>query len=95
MRVAYGFQDRSLNERFLDDAKKSLAALHEAVMPGRYLVNTLPILKHIPEWLPGAGFKVQLRKMAELRRKTRVEPFELAKLEVVCSVDKTDDHLVN
>ena len=26
-------------------------------MPGRYLVETVPVLKCLPTWLPGAWFK--------------------------------------
>jgi hypothetical protein len=29
----------------------------KALIPGTYLVDTFPILKYVPSWIPGAGFK--------------------------------------
>jgi len=32
------------------------------VAPGRFLVDAFPVLKYIPEWMPGAGFKALAKK---------------------------------
>ncbi|KIJ25993.1 hypothetical protein M422DRAFT_236734 [Sphaerobolus stellatus SS14] len=29
----------------------------EAALPGNFLVDTLPILRYVPSWIPGGGFK--------------------------------------
>ncbi|KAE9388472.1 cytochrome P450 [Gymnopus androsaceus JB14] len=42
---------------YLELAKKANQSIAEAGIPGTYLVDNLPLLKHIPEWFPGAGFK--------------------------------------
>jgi hypothetical protein len=39
----------------------------EAVIPGRWLVDLIPALKYLPEWLPGAG---EFQKSARLWRET-------------------------
>ncbi|KAJ2934395.1 hypothetical protein H1R20_g2706, partial [Candolleomyces eurysporus] len=57
MRVAYGFDDTETNRRLVTDAKKPVQSFTEAIVPGRYLVNSFPSLGKIPDWFPGAGFK--------------------------------------
>ena len=31
--------------------------VREAFTPGRYLVEFMPFLRHVPAWVPGAGFQ--------------------------------------
>lgn len=38
----------------MDEAGEQFSA---AVVPGKWLVDILPFLEHMPEWLPGSGFK--------------------------------------
>ncbi|GJE91218.1 cytochrome P450 [Phanerochaete sordida] len=67
-----------------DDALVHLAAdfgrlTGEATTPGRWLVDAFPILRHVPAWLPGAGFK-----RWAMRAKARMDafacvPYEMAK----------------
>lgn len=51
----------------------------QATVPGRWLVDTIPMLVHVPEWFPGAGFK----KTARLWRKNVMDcvniPYNFAK----------------
>lgn len=48
-------------------AEEYFATLMGAAAPGKYFVNILPVLKHIPDWMPGATFKQAAR---EIRQKT-------------------------
>ncbi|KAH8113547.1 cytochrome P450 [Phellopilus nigrolimitatus] len=38
-------------------ADEALAQFSSAVQPGAWLVDVLPILRHVPDWVPGTGFK--------------------------------------
>jgi hypothetical protein len=33
-----------------------MGAIAELLIPGAFLVDIIPILKHVPEWFPGAKF---------------------------------------
>jgi hypothetical protein len=56
----------------------------EAVSTGKYLVNVVPILKYIPEWMPGATFKRVAREIrAELDHIIEM-PFENVLKDMVC-----------
>ncbi|RXW11737.1 hypothetical protein EST38_g14119 [Candolleomyces aberdarensis] len=82
MRTAYGFDDIRQNESLIHNAERVILELSEALVPGRFLVNNLPILRYVPSWFPGAGFKKQFKEMAQLNFKTRYPPFEEAKRDV-------------
>jgi hypothetical protein len=51
-----------------------------AFVPGKWAVDIIPALKHLPRWLPGSGFQLT----AQLWKKTMTDvinlPFEYAKL---------------
>jgi hypothetical protein len=75
MRTAYGFEDAGHNTSLMHNAEKLIVSFGAARIPGRFLVNTFPILQHVPEWFPGAGFKRYFRELAEMSRRTVQIPF--------------------
>ena len=45
----------------------------ELLIPGAFLVDSIPILKYVPEWFPGAKFQTKttvMRKHAAIIRNT-------------------------
>lgn len=79
MRASYGFDKISYDDELVHDAEKLLSMFSEVVVPGRYLVNHIPILRHLPAWCPGAGFKAKVKEMSRLSEKAVCEPFEMSK----------------
>ncbi|KAJ3510929.1 hypothetical protein NLJ89_g4394 [Agrocybe chaxingu] len=67
MSVAYGITVRESNDPYILNAEEALEGLSEAGVPGRFLVDLIPVLKYVPEWFPGANFK---RKAARWRKVT-------------------------
>ena len=54
--------------KIADEAAKAMA---EVQIPNAFLVDTIPILKYVPEWFPGAKFQSKaaaMRKNAALMR---------------------------
>ncbi|KAF9786299.1 cytochrome P450 [Thelephora terrestris] len=60
--IAYGVDIESESDRFYAASEEAMSAVQVALLPGSFLVDAFPILKHIPEWFPGAGFKTFARK---------------------------------
>ncbi|KAI9457527.1 cytochrome P450 [Russula earlei] len=56
MSLVYGYDVKSYNDRLLVVARK-MAELGSAVLPGTVLVNEIPILKHIPAWIPWLSYQ--------------------------------------
>ncbi|KAJ7628751.1 cytochrome P450 [Roridomyces roridus] len=57
LRVTYGYQTASKNDKFLVLAERVTRAFSSAAKPGAWAVDILPWLRHLPSWLPGTGFK--------------------------------------
>ena len=58
----------------------------EAVSTGKYLVNIIPILKYVPEWMPGATFKRVAREMRVKLNYIMDMPFEKVLKDMVCQI---------
>ena len=56
----------------------------EAAIPGRYFVEFMPFLKHVPSWLPGAGFKRVAEETKEMQKKIVRLPFQETVDMLVC-----------
>ena len=76
MEMTYGMDITSKDDRFLRAAMEGLDITNRAMVPGAFLVDTVPIrashkaskstvrlgldstlVKYVPDWFPGAGFK--------------------------------------
>jgi hypothetical protein len=56
LKVTYGIGVQG-NESYIGHAEAALAGISAAGHPGAFLVDIFPIMKIIPEWFPGAGWK--------------------------------------
>ncbi|OJT05054.1 O-methylsterigmatocystin oxidoreductase [Trametes pubescens] len=57
LKIAYGYEKE--NDEFtqlLKDTEDAVGMFTIAALPGVFLVDTLPLLRFIPPWFPGAGF---------------------------------------
>ncbi|KAJ4475558.1 cytochrome P450-like protein [Lentinula aciculospora] len=50
--------------------------------PGLYYVDQIPLLRYVPEWFPGAGFKRQAREWSDVRNKLTDSAFQMTKEQV-------------
>ena len=57
MRIVYGLDVYGPDEKYIQIAEKSMECFSAVFNPGRYLVQTLPCLRFVPAWFPGAGFQ--------------------------------------
>ncbi|KAF7984429.1 hypothetical protein HWV62_14496 [Athelia sp. TMB] len=79
MSVAYGISVKDEKDMFLDVIEKALAGLNIAARPGAFLVDILPILKYVPSWMPGAGFKRMAEEWREATEQMVDLPYQAAK----------------
>ncbi|XP_006457263.1 hypothetical protein AGABI2DRAFT_123130 [Agaricus bisporus var. bisporus H97] len=74
--LIYGLPVQRINDPFIHSIAEPSKRSGEAASAGKYLVNIIPILKYIPEWMPGTTFKRVAREIrVDLNRITNV-PFE-------------------
>ncbi|PFH48807.1 hypothetical protein AMATHDRAFT_49202 [Amanita thiersii Skay4041] len=63
--ICYGLTIESSDDPYVKKVEESMDGFSQAVVFGNFLVDYFPVLKYIPSWMPGAGFK----KKAEEWRK--------------------------
>ncbi|KAJ7128403.1 cytochrome P450 [Mycena epipterygia] len=89
MRIAYGLEIRPSNDSYVALAKQAIHSFSVAHIPGRFLVDSIPILKYVPSWLPGAEFKRKARRWRVLARAIADTPFAEAKQNMVNFISLT------
>ncbi|KAH9927567.1 cytochrome P450 [Fomitopsis serialis] len=57
LRITHGLTIDSYDDPVIQTMEKVIHDVSKLSAPGAYLVDSLPILMHIPDWFPGAGFK--------------------------------------
>ncbi|TCD63400.1 hypothetical protein EIP91_005582 [Steccherinum ochraceum] len=60
-RMVYGMRLKSMDDEYIELAETATRGFAQALIPGAYFVDILPILRYIPCWVPG----VKGRKLAE------------------------------
>ncbi|EEA29076.1 hypothetical protein TMatcc_002549 [Talaromyces marneffei ATCC 18224] len=58
LKIAYGYTtEQNGRDPLVELAGQAMDQFARAGVPGAWLVDMLPFLKHLPDWFPGAGFK--------------------------------------
>ncbi|EKM77557.1 hypothetical protein AGABI1DRAFT_130252 [Agaricus bisporus var. burnettii JB137-S8] len=82
MKITYGITVKDKDDEYISCAEEALKGLGEAATPGRFLVDIFPIMKWIPSWIPGAGWKRKAEYWAIINTKIINEPFEWVKKQI-------------
>ncbi|KII90165.1 hypothetical protein PLICRDRAFT_53266 [Plicaturopsis crispa FD-325 SS-3] len=57
LKTSYGLEIDRPDHEYITLSEITHHDLSHALIPGSFLVDIVPFLKHIPSWLPGAGFQ--------------------------------------
>lgn len=76
IQVSYGMNDPAYNSKLIDDAEAIVEGFAEVSVPGRFLVDVLPILRFVPAWFPGAGWKRRLQAYGRKSKEVYEQNFE-------------------
>ncbi|KAI0066626.1 cytochrome P450 [Artomyces pyxidatus] len=79
MSLVYGYDVKGKDDVYLKTALDANDIAQRTFLPGAVLVNDLPFLKHLPEWLPGMGFKALARLGDRLGKEMVNKPFAFVK----------------
>lgn len=88
MAIGYGINVLPENDPYIKAAEKGLETFMAAATPGAYLVDILPSLKRVPDWMPGAVFKRQAKQWKVFADRVLEAPFAAVKKAMVSSVGK-------
>ena len=80
--ISYGIDIKQTDDPFIDLAEKAMHTASQVTIPGALLVDMIPILKYVPEFVPGAGFQKRARIWRKLQEDFRSRPY-LASIEAM------------
>jgi len=83
LKVAYGYQVNGNDDELVQLIEDGLKIIAELSVPGKFWVEFFPILRFVPEWFPGAGFKRLARESGKELNKIDEIPFEWARRQIV------------
>ncbi|TFK22015.1 cytochrome P450 [Coprinopsis marcescibilis] len=78
MQIAYGSLGPDTLEIYAEFAEAAMKMESDSAVPGGFLVDLIPILKYVPEWVPGAGFRKVAREWNVRLSRLAEEPFNEA-----------------
>ncbi|KAH9986740.1 cytochrome P450 [Russula compacta] len=81
--MTYGCEVQGPDDRMIDAAKRMNKFGSEQILPGALLVNHIPLLRHIPGWLPWFSYKPLTRIGHELGNQVLYPPIQLVKENMV------------
>ena len=55
--VVYGITLEKVDDEYYQMVKRITDIAEEISIPGRFLAEAFPVLRYVPSWFPGAGFK--------------------------------------
>ncbi|KZP06779.1 cytochrome P450 [Athelia psychrophila] len=82
MDATYGIDVKSKDDKYITAPEESIKGLVKALTPGTFLAEGFPILKHIPSWVPGAGFQKFALKEKAIATRVFDDPFAALKKDI-------------
>ncbi|EKM56447.1 uncharacterized protein PHACADRAFT_92801 [Phanerochaete carnosa HHB-10118-sp] len=79
--LTYGYEvsDDVNEDPLVNIAEEAMQGFAHASDPGAYLVDTVPWLKYVPDWFPGATFKKDVKVMRRSRERLYDVPYDFVR----------------
>nr|BAK09523.1 cytochrome P450 [Postia placenta] len=65
LKMAYGYEVQEGDDPLVDLVDRAVDEFSISTRPGAFLVDTFPILRHVPAWMPGASWKKKAKVWAD------------------------------
>ncbi|KAI1012337.1 hypothetical protein LB503_004750 [Fusarium chuoi] len=90
VKVVYGYTAEQFKpDPLLSTVRKVVDEFGIAAKPGTFLVDLIPILKYIPDWFPGAGFKTTAKQWRSNLESSVEDPAAFVEHQVANGKDNT------
>ncbi|KAJ7574455.1 cytochrome P450 [Mycena floridula] len=80
--VTYGWSVKSDHDSLVELFQDAIAIQSETTAPGRWLVDSFPLLRFVPQWFPGGSFKRSAARYRERFSQIQDKPFYWAKEQI-------------
>ncbi|KAF5019368.1 hypothetical protein F66182_8618 [Fusarium sp. NRRL 66182] len=80
LKIAYGYTAEQFEDDVLVDmAGEAMNNFAVAAVPGAFLVDIMPFLRHVPDWVPGTGWKRLAREWGSELQEVVEKPYAFVK----------------
>ena len=83
LKAVYGIHCADADDSYLVTAYAAMEAASECLVPGKWIMEYLPILRHIPTWIPGATEQRLFKHSKELHGKIKKMAYDYVKANLV------------
>jgi len=81
--ISHGYSVNEHDDPFVDVVEAAVNGFSECLEPGAFLVDMIPLLRYVPDWLPGAGWKAKAKRYRKLLDDMADIPHQLVKDQMV------------
>ncbi|KIK65636.1 hypothetical protein GYMLUDRAFT_240140 [Collybiopsis luxurians FD-317 M1] len=82
LRISHGYEVQEQKDPFVTLANAATEQFSLASSTGQFLVDCIPALKYVPEWVPGAGFKKKAKEFAATLSELVERPHSFVKQQI-------------
>ncbi|KAF4601249.1 hypothetical protein EYR38_005901 [Pleurotus pulmonarius] len=86
LRITHGYETREANDPFIELADKATEQFSLATAPGGWMVDFIPWLRHVPDWVPGTEFKQKAKAWSCTLNAMADQPFEFVRKQMAAGV---------
>ena len=83
LKVIYGIDTAATGDQYVAVVEEAIEGPAQGMLPGRFLVEYLPILRYIPPWFPGASSQRLFQKWQDAGARLKNMPYNDAKAALV------------
>jgi hypothetical protein len=81
--LSYGYPVQPGKDPLVDLVDTAVSQFGQGTDPGAFLVDVIPILKHVPAWFPGAGWKRTADRFRQTLTNMTDVPYRFVKEQMV------------
>ncbi|CUA71919.1 O-methylsterigmatocystin oxidoreductase [Rhizoctonia solani] len=78
----YGYLPTSPDDDWIIGASAATDHIAQAAQPTKFIVNFIPVLKYLPNWFPGTGWKRTLSNWRQHKEHTTAAPYNWTKEQI-------------
>lgn len=79
LKISHGYEVQEKNDPFVELADRAVDQFSLSTSPGAFLVDFIPSLAKLPDWVPGSGFKRIAEAWSGTLDETAQKPFDFVK----------------
>ncbi|KAE9404451.1 cytochrome P450 [Gymnopus androsaceus JB14] len=89
LRISHGYEVQEHKDPFVTLANAATEQFSLATSTGQFMVDCIPVLRHVPDWMPGADFKRKAKQWAGTLVELVEQPHNFVKQQIIAGTART------